>query len=221
MERQKQNLVVLTISQPSKPQIKMVTEAGLMGKIGLNRAGVGVCLNAVKCHGMDASRLPTHLGLRMALESESREAAVKRLQEFGVASSCHYLLADATGGVGLEWSYVDCKQIGMNASLQVFHSNHYLTDHPGVHDTNWLPDSNFRVSRIEELCRRVQGEPGFATVQALFRDEANYPASICRAETGISDVASLFNIVMDLEANRAMVILGRPTEPEEFVELSF
>ncbi|GAB7361411.1 hypothetical protein MBLNU230_g1467t1 [Neophaeotheca triangularis] len=223
MERQKENLIVLTIEQVSRPTIKMVTEAGLIGKIGLNSAGVGVCLNAVKAHGMDKTRIPCHLGLRMALESESREAAVKALEGYGVASSCHYLLADASGGVGLEWSHLDYREVGMNEAKQVFHSNHYLRDHvEGVVDTNWLPDSNFRVSRIEELCGRFDGsEPRFEEVQGLFRDEANFPGGICRAESGGSDVASLFGVVMDLEARRAVVTLGRPTEPEEFVELSF
>lgn len=41
MEAQKKNPIVLTITQAEKPTIKMVTEAGLIGKIGLNSAGVG------------------------------------------------------------------------------------------------------------------------------------------------------------------------------------
>ncbi|KAI7562004.1 hypothetical protein KC343_g8394, partial [Hortaea werneckii] len=41
MEEQKAHLIVLEIEQHGKPTIKMVTEAGLIGKIGLNSAGVG------------------------------------------------------------------------------------------------------------------------------------------------------------------------------------
>jgi isopenicillin-N N-acyltransferase-like protein len=58
----------------------MVTEAGLIGKIGINLSGVGVCLNAIRAQDMDLTRLPTHLGLRMVLESESREDAVRKLE---------------------------------------------------------------------------------------------------------------------------------------------
>lgn len=35
MEQQKENLIILTIEQAEKPTIKMVTEAGLIGKIGM------------------------------------------------------------------------------------------------------------------------------------------------------------------------------------------
>lgn len=103
MEQQKENLVLLTIEQAGKPTIKMVTEAGILGKIGLNSAGVGVCLNAIRAKGMDATRLPCHLGLRMVLESSSRSEAVAKLEKVGIASACHMLIADATGGVGMEW----------------------------------------------------------------------------------------------------------------------
>lgn len=103
MEQQKENLIILTIEQTSKPTIKMVTEAGIIGKIGLNDKGVGVCLNAIRAKGMDPTRLPCHLGLRMVLESESREEAVAKLERYGIASACHMLIADPSGGVGVEW----------------------------------------------------------------------------------------------------------------------
>lgn len=221
MEAQKANLIVLTIVQQDKPAIKMVTEAGLIGKIGLNSAGVGVCLNAIKVKGMDPTRLPCHLGLRMVLESNSREEAVQKLEKYGIASSCHMLVADATGGVGLEWSSVEVQKVTMNASKQVFHSNHYLAKHAGVEDTNWLGDSNFRVTRIEELCKSIAPYPTAQTVFDCFQDEANYPGAICRAQVDGSGSASLFNIVMDLEAREATVTLGRPVAPEEIVQLAF
>ena len=40
-------LIVLEIRQQNKPDILMITEAGIVGKIGFNSAGVGVCLNAL------------------------------------------------------------------------------------------------------------------------------------------------------------------------------
>ena len=221
-EAQKQNLIVLTIEQADKPTIKMVTEAGIIGKIGLNSAGVGVCLNAIRIKGMDPTKLPCHLGLRMVLESTSREEAVQKLEKHGIASACHMLIADATGGVGMEWSSVEVQKCTMNTSKQVFHSNHFLLKHPGVGpDTNWLADSNYRVTRIEELANGIEGKPTKEKVFEIFKDESNYPGSICRAQKGASGSASLFNIIMDLEAKRANVTLGRPTEPEEFVTLAF
>ena len=215
------NLIVLTIEQQDKPTIKMVTEAGLIGKIGLNSAGVGVCLNAIKVKGMDPTRIPCHLGLRMVLESTTREDAISRLEKYGVASSCHMLVADASGGTGLEWSSIELAKIQMNSSRQVFHSNHYLTKHPGVEDTKWLKDSDFRVTRIEALCKELGDRPSKESLSEVFKDETNYPAAICRAQVGECGSASLFNIIMDLTKRQANITLGRPIEPEEVVQLSF
>ncbi|KAK5171367.1 uncharacterized protein LTR77_004511 [Saxophila tyrrhenica] len=222
MEAQKANLVVLTIKQEGKPGIKLVTEAGLIGKIGLNDAGVGVCLNAIRVKGMDATKLPCHLGLRMVLESRSREEAVRRLEEFGIASSCHMLIADAEGGIGLEWSSSDVQKCEMNGEKQVFHSNHFLLEHPGVgEDTQWIKDSGYRVTRIEELAKQLKGAPTKQKLFEIFKDESNYPGAICRAQKAPSTSASLFNIIVDLKAIRGDVTLGRPTEPEDFVQLAF
>ncbi|SMQ55588.1 unnamed protein product [Zymoseptoria tritici ST99CH_3D7] len=220
-EVQKKNLVFLSIEQPGKPRIKMITEAGLIGKIGLNDAGVGVCLNAIKAKGMDATRLPCHLGLRMVLESTSRADAVERLEKFGISSACHMLIADENGGVGVEWSSTDVAKLEMNDARQVFHANHFLLQHDGVEDKKWLEDSSFRTSRIEELAEKVEGEPTYEKLYDIFCDEENFPGGICRKMEGRSQSASLFNIVMDLKARRADVTLGRPTEPEEKIILSF
>jgi isopenicillin-N N-acyltransferase-like protein len=222
MEEQSQNLIQLTIAQAGKPTIKMITEAGLIGKIGLNSAGVGVCLNAIKAKGMNPQRIPCHLGLRMVLDSWSREEAVEKLAAHGVASSCHMLVADATGGVGLEWSSKDLRKIEMNVSKQVFHTNHYLARHAeGVVDTVWLKDSLVRVVRVEELCKRLGESPSHDEVADVFKDEKGLPTSICRNERDGSATGTLFNIVMDLEKKGATVTLGRPVHPEEQFELSF
>lgn len=221
MTDQKQNLLLMTIHQQNKPIIKMVTEAGLIGKIGFNSAGVGVCLNAIRAKGMDKTRMPCHLGLRAILESNSRKEAVDTLEKYGIASSCHMLVADSNGSVGLEWSYKDLQILEMNDRSQVFHSNHYLVPHPGVTDTVWLEDSKFRIKRIQEICDELGPSPTLIEVQALFKDEKNYPFAICRAEEQGNHSGTLFNIVMDLKARKASVILGRPVAPEGVYEMCF
>ena len=77
MTEQKQNLIVTKITQTDKPTIIQVTEAGIIGKIGFNSAGVGTLFNAIRVHGADSTRLPAHFGLRMALESTSVADAVQ------------------------------------------------------------------------------------------------------------------------------------------------
>jgi len=221
MDAQRENLVFLEIDQSPKPRIKMVTEAGLIGKIGMNEMGVGVCLNAIRAKGVDEGRIPCHLGLRLVLDSTSKDEAVRRLEEYGVASSCHMLVADETGSVGLEWSSSEGMKLEMNESGQVFHSNHYLHKDLVPLDTDWMIDSGFRLNRIEQLCQGVE-KPDMEIVRKMFRDEENFPSGICRKTAeSVTNASTLFNIVMELKSKTAKITLGRPVAPEEEFEISF
>ncbi|CAK7275433.1 hypothetical protein SEPCBS57363_006678 [Sporothrix epigloea] len=221
MEEQKENLVLVHITQHGRPSIKYLAEAGLIGKIGLNSKGVGVCLNAIRAHGVDRTRLPVHLALRVLLNADSMSAARQALEKDGVAASCHILLGDSTGAVGLECSHLDIQALTFSDKKRIYHANHFLLDHPGVEDTNWLPDSTFRTKRIEELADGVAGEPNVAVLQDLFKDETNATGCICRSSTGPDTTSTLFNIVMDLTRATAEVLMGKPSAPDEKITLVF
>ncbi len=202
-----------------------MTEAGQLGKIGINSAGVGVCCNAIRAHGMDPTRLPMHLALRTALQAPSLDAAVATLSKYGVAASCHILLGDRVRAVGMEWSHIGHRDLALDpATGRLYHANHLLLDQAGVVDSNWLPDSAVRVARIEVLADALAAKeptPTVPALQALFADETSPPAAICRLQTPTSESSTLFNIVMDLAAVRADVIIGRPSAPEGTMVLSF
>jgi len=222
MERQKENLLILKITQAGKPSIQMVTEAGIIGKIGFNSAGVGTCLNAIRSQGMDPTRLPVHLGLRMALESHSTQEALQSLEHWGMASPGHILIADSTGdAVGFEFTSTTTAKLRPDAKGRVVHSNHLLLEHPGIKDTVWIKDSLFRVDRMAELTETLPSkDPSWTQVSKLFEDEANLPTAICRDQKGDSTSATLFNILMDLKQKTAIVRMGRPCQVEETVELA-
>ena len=224
MEEQKQNLILITIMQEGKPTIKMVNEAGMLGKIGMNSAGVGVLFNAIRAKGLDMHRMPVHFGLRAVLESSSAKEAVETLERVGMASSAHMLIGDAGEAVGLEFSSTTFARLLMDEEGRVIHSNHYIGEHPGVVDTKWMDCSDFRVERMGSLTDAFAEkgqEPSFSEFSHLFEDEKNFPSAICRKQEGESNCATLFNIVMDLREKRAVVRMGRPSASEETVELNF
>jgi isopenicillin-N N-acyltransferase-like protein len=222
MTTQQPNLIILTITQPGLPTIKMVTEAGIIGKIGLNSHGVGVCFNAIRAPGLSPQNLPAHLGLRMALESTSVLEAVVRLEKEGMASSAHILIGDADTAIGLEFTSTTFARLELNDKGQLAHTNHLLGCHPGINEAAWLKDSPARLVRMDELLAPLQdvdvGEDEFAK---LFEDVEGFPGSICRAQEGGSEAATLFNIVMELKKRRAKVTVGRPTDKGEAVILGF
>ncbi|ORY10482.1 isopenicillin N acyltransferase [Clohesyomyces aquaticus] len=224
MEEQKQNLIITKISQCGKPSIQQITEAGIIGKIGFNSSGVGTLLNAIKVKGVDSKRMPVHFGLRMALESESAAEAAQKLESYGMASSAHILIADATTAIGLEFTKSTFARCEPDSLRRVVHANHLLLDHLGEVDTVWLEDSPIRVKTMianSEKAGSEKHQPTWEEVSRLFEDEQNYPTSICRAQEGDSGSGTLFNIVMDLKSRTATIRKGRPTQVEETITLSW
>lgn len=205
--------------------IQIITEAGIIGKIGMNGKGVGCTLNAIKAKGVSFEKLPCHLALRTVMESESREAAVATLEKAGVASACHILIADMSGGTGLECSSEDVVRLEMNREGIVTHTNHYVLEHKPtvVESHDWLPDTGFRLRRIRELLNAAKEEqPSTEIVERLLRDEMEGDgASICRtARKESGNLATLFSIVMDLGNRKARVIEGRPANPVSKLSLN-
>lgn len=190
----------------------MITEAGIIGKIGLNSTGVGVCFNAIRAKGLDKVRIPVHLGLRIALESSSALQAVENIENIGMASSAHILIGDAMTAIGLEFTSSTFARIPVNQKGFIVHSNHMLLPHPGIDEPAWLKDSPVRVQTMSENIEKLQGTLSWELFGGLFKDESNYPCSINRAAGGGSDMATLFNIIMDLRTRRVEVIMGRPSD---------
>ncbi|KAF2126201.1 peptidase C45 acyl-coenzyme A:6-aminopenicillanic acid acyl-transferas-like protein [Dothidotthia symphoricarpi CBS 119687] len=220
MTEQKQNLIITKITQANKPTIIQVTEAGIIGKIGFNSSGLGTLLNAIKVHGVDSTRLPVHFGLRMALESNSVDEAVSKLETHGMASSAHILIADSNISLGLEFTKSTFAHCVPDSAGRIVHANHLLLEHPGETDTVWLKDSLTRVCTMTDNANKLNEQPSWEDVSRLFEDEQNCPASICRIQTKETGSETLFNIVMDLKSKTAVVRLGRPTRVEETIELA-
>ena len=200
----------------------MITEAGIIGKIGLNSAGVGICLNAIRARGVDYSRLPVHLAMRATLESTSRREAIAKLERSGVAAAVHFLIADSTGGTSIECSHKDLLKMEMQDG-KICHSNHFLVEHTdGVFDTVFSHDSLDRMVRATELLNSAaehEKPPTVRTIEKMLEDERGYPGAINRAASTKSANATLFGVVMELNTRTAKVRIGRPTQCKGIVFL--
>jgi isopenicillin-N N-acyltransferase like protein len=216
---QHQNIIQVEITQPGKPKISMMTEGGIVGKIGLNSSGVGVTLNAIRALGVSYEKMPVHLALRTVLNSNSGAEAADALRNSGVAAAAHIQIADKnTGVVGFECTAVDIFEMPMNSNGVCTHSNHLVEGHK-IQDKTFLADSPMRLSRIGELIEATEN-PTMETLAGLLKDEQNYPTAINRAQTEKSSIETLFSIVMDLTKRTAIVKMGRPTEGGETFELT-
>ena len=214
----------------------MITEAGLIGKIGLNSSHVGVCFNALTSPGIDARLLPAHLALRLALESESAVAAVRAIEAAGVASACYILVGDEQEAIGLECTSRGIMRQEMDEQGRCWHTNHMILDHGGdVVDRSLWPDSRARLARMGQLLPKVdkhvqmgnEGTVGEVNAsmkmfEKAFEDEEGFPVGICRkSKQDVTDAETLFNITMDLKRGTAVVRIGRPTEMEGRLDIGF
>ena len=214
----------------SSIRLRFLGEAGIVGKIGMNSAGFGLCMNALRSAALVPSNMPVHIMSRRLLQyASSYDDAIAIIKRFGLASSINYILADKSG----KHADLECSPMGNYLVLPqngyVAHSNHFygperpptLIDHPAA-------DSFARLARMQELTKEDlhRAEPTtFDSLKARLSDEQNTPAAICRAvppgAVGIDRLVTLSTIMMELGSCTGRVTIGRPCEDLPVVNWSF
>jgi len=225
--QQKNSLVLLEIHKPSKPIVKIVTEGGMIGKIGFNSNGLGVCFNALltnKC----SDTIPIHIGLRAVLDSYSLSEAISKIKGGNIAAAASYLIGydDQKGNgiaVNVEVSPVGIDLVGENDGRLV-HTNHLLSHSlkkNGLTDMNEFifEDSMLRKKRAEQLISRkiMNKEPlNMDAFKEWFSDQFNAPNSINHFENEFVPehrrMETVFSIIMNLSKRKMLLCIGKPSE---------
>ena len=219
---QRPNLIQLTIRKPDH-QICMITEGGIIGKIGINSRGIGVCLNAIRAFGVTYTKLPVHLALRKILDHQgSLHKVVEQIKACGVASSAHILTASMDAAYGIETTHQDVVLLQPQVLALghiILHTNHLLAKHDRVDERLELQDSIPRLVRANQLIQAHTGSPSIAKLKEILKDEEGYPVGICRDVAPTGGSSTLFSIVMDLKDKRGYVKIGRPVGDGEDIVL--
>ena len=210
------SLLDIQIEQEGKPSVRMITEGGIIGKIGSNSAGVGVCLNALMTRTWQP-KVPIHLGLRAVLDSHTFEEASEAVSDGRMASPAHFLIASKSGEMaGTEVSPVHTAAIPPENGL-VVHTNHICDQQlqKAVSDFP-IPDSAPRLNRIQELMNGLDETANAEQMFAVLSDHENYPDSICRhinpSHPEHMQMETVFSIVMNLTAGSFDYRTGRACE---------
>lgn len=207
--------VLLRVRPPAGPEILTLAEAGQVGKVGLNSAGLGVCLNFLQ-HAHRGQGLPIHVLLRLMLESETLGAAAWQAYAHPRAGAANVLLAHAEGEVlDLELTASAVDHLYGDGGWLV-HANHFESPLLRAGDTGLVGSSSTlgRAARARRLLAAQAGSISTATFEAILRDHAYGHAAICRhpdpslaAEEQTETRASL---VMELADRRLHLWLGQP-----------
>lgn len=174
--------VVLTRKPAGKPALTTIGQAGLIGYVGFNDRGIGLCLNTLPASSRRAG-VPHYFLVRAIYEADSLDSAVDAVRRATRAIPANVMLMTPQGPADLEITIDDIRVLtGAPDNNMVTHTNHCL--HPELAPINdqfpELIQSHARLTRIREL---VDSNEKGITVEQLedaLRDHQDYPRSICR-----------------------------------------
>lgn len=201
------------------------TEAGVAGaKIGLNSAGIGLCINGLGASADDwrLDSVPFHLRTRRILQSGTLAEAVGHALAPRPACSANFFVGSAVSGVAtVEASPLGSRVIYQEGDSPLVHANHFRDpDALGVHQS-WLETgrvSTFhRCDRMETLLAKESPVTAERLYTAM-RDHEGGPLGLCRHPVE-SDPAELrthtaFAAHLELDERRFSYTWGPPCESE-------
>ncbi|MDD3221035.1 MAG: acyl-CoA--6-aminopenicillanic acid acyl-transferase [Clostridia bacterium] len=222
-----EGIILLKIKKEGKADIATLTEAGIVGKIGCNANGVGVCFNALSVDEAP-SGVPIHLVLREILEQPNLLEAMSVVTANKVGCPANVLIASKYGeALDFEIEVEDFEALYPIDGIMT-HTNHYVNPRlprVGHKDTASpkFPDTFIRRGRAEKIIRSVQGEIGMEDIKKVFCSHQDPSCAICHHEehNGPSggEIGTVASILMDLEAGKLYITAGVPCE-NEYVEYS-
>jgi isopenicillin-N N-acyltransferase like protein len=219
LDKIKPGVIILEIEQSPRPTILMTTEAGIVGKIGMNSEGLGVCLNLLGTADR-AMGVPIHIVLRGILNSKSLSQAVGQVGRLARGTSANYLIAHKEGeALNIEATPHDYDVL-YPADGMLTHTNHFIGARKvNIQDTARIkfPDTHLRQGRANKLLL-AQNESADAQVfKNILTDHVGYPDGICRhGELFPPDLGrpvagnTVFSIIMNLSQGVMELTTGQP-----------
>ena len=214
---QKEAIVVFKIHQQNKPDMLMITEAGIIGKFGVNEYGIAVAMNALASPS-DANGVPLHCILRGILNSKNVFAAIKAIGGKLNACPANYMMA--SGAVG---EVFDCER--MTDDYEIIFPDDYVlvhTNHPTstkikikyVDNTIGLTTSTYiRYHRAGKLIRQYD-KIGVDELKKVLSDHADDPNCICAHPDPNLDLkragCTVFNMIIDCTEKSMEICKGNP-----------
>jgi len=215
--------VLLTIVKPGAPRLLTLTEAGMVGKLGLNAAGLGLCFNLLAT-SRNQLGLPAHVLARQVLEQWRLDRALQVVIRAQRAGAGNFLLGyyDLQAGAGevanLEWAATDFNVTFPDCGY-VVRTNHFLQPIAGAVDRIKFfkaagLSTYIRLARARHLLAQfaAEGRLGRESLETVFRDHYNYPRAICSHPVPEEGELSQSNVsvIMDLTEGTLAYTGGPP-----------
>lgn len=170
--------------EDGKPDFIGFTEAGIVGcKMGVNAAGIGLCVNGLVTarDGANGLRKPFHVRCREVLDAWTFDKAIQPVVQTDRTCSTNFLIGHGDGEIiNIEATPDHCAYLYPVDGL-VVHANHLVKETRIASEFERIaPHSLYRGPRLERLLRRHAGRIDLGVITEVLSDHFSAPAAICR-----------------------------------------
>lgn len=199
--------VVLEIELENGLKVATLTEAGMVGKIGLNSAGIGVCLNMLLSKA-DVSGLPIHILLRWLMEANSKAEVQTRIAAAGADRVGNVLIGSHEGwGINVEYDGPQSNRTELGDEPFI-HTNHLVDNAPL--DSDFYRNSVSRYQQAQ-LGSRALNTLNTRALDRLLSDRSNEhdPVHVPHRTIDGMQFGTLYTVLMDLAERTFFVRKGQ------------
>lgn len=208
--------VMLRIDDSDLPSALVFSTAGLLGLMGVNAAGLGVCVNSLPQLPSAPEGLPVAFVLRRLLQVRSLAEAADLVQTLPHATNQHYLIAEPGAARSFEASAEGVVEYHPPNPGCILHTNHPLAAPPVLPEAPIARENS--EARLRSLVERLSKGPAGEEVigSALCsNDDPRHP--VCReASPPGSDPATITTgsmiSLLGLRGVRSWASAGPPRE---------
>lgn len=212
---------VMRVKRREKPSFVGFTEAGIVGcKMGVNEAGVGLCVNGLVSgrDGRSPWEKPFHVRCREILDATGFAAALGAVTSTDRVGSANFVVGDAGDEiVNIEAAPDTAAFIHPDEDGMVVHANHFEVLQ-GVRSMmeRVSPSTIFRAARFRRLLKDRKGTLDVEGLREVLSDRFGHPNAICRyPDTSLPEpkrVLTAASIVVDLAERTLYATDGPPAE---------
>jgi isopenicillin-N N-acyltransferase-like protein len=221
-----EGLAGLTVAWQLEPRpawtVKTFTELGLLGKIGVNSAGLGLHFNLLR-HDADGERhgVPVHLIARRILdEAADLDEAEAIIGSARASASVALTVVTRDDAATFEVSPGGVRRLAPDADGLLLHTNHFLHPDLARHERHAAddPDTYDRLKRLQERSALL-AEPDLAQRATAMLSHEEDGAALCCHAGAPGDITerwqTLITIGLDVDAGLLTFRDGNPCETVE------
>lgn len=200
----------------------LFTTAGVIALMGVNAAGLGVCVNSLPQLPAAPEGIPVAFMIRRLLQARSLAEAADLVQALPHATNQHYLIAEPGAVRSFEASAAGVTEYRPPDPSRVLHTNHPLSEEQGNPEPPAARENSAR--RLESLVSRLTtGAPSCEAFQAALSasDDPRHPVCRLGGEGNINfTCGSMIAAIPPAGPVRAWFSAGPPTRGYTSVSLN-